>query len=476
MDVIDNPTLNRPLLISSFINKKELSKRIKNNSFVDHKVTPLIKNISFHEMDKWFFDHSGNLKHESGKFFVIQGMKIKDQVHKKLLYRPIINQPEHGILGLIMKEEDGAKYLLVQLKIEPGNVNFIQVSPTVQATESNYTQVHSGKSVPYLEYFTNSNNSKVIFKQLQSELGNKFYAKRNYNMIAELAEGYQIKLRPDFYWISLGEIFDLLRKPNLINMDLRSIISCFSFSNHNLDNKKYSDKLEDSERMMKWNIHGKMLLQSALNHKGAVNSLEHINAWLLDLKKKKRFEIEMISLNELLDKGWNKNNKRIFNHNYDEFEVNYLKIHIENREVNTWSQPIVVDHQVKLNGFIVKKINGLYHFLAQACEQYGYHDGVEIGPTVHNVSSYSSVAYMDFFQNAKNEKILYSQILSEEGGRFYHCQNQYMIIFIEDEIKIKNGFKWVTLYQLKEMLKNECFVNVEARTIISCVDFGVMDR
>src|SRR5690349_14894378 len=68
-------------------------------------------------------------------------------------YQPIINQPEVGILGILAKEFDGVPHFLMQAKVEPGNPRPLMLSPTVQATRSNYTQVHKGAQVKYLEYF-----------------------------------------------------------------------------------------------------------------------------------------------------------------------------------------------------------------------------------------------------------------------------------------------------------------------------------
>ena len=68
-------------------------------------------------------------------------------------------------------------YFLVQLKVEPGNINYIQLSPTIQATRSNFLAAHGGKSVPFLEYFRYGNKgekSKILVDQLQSEQGSRF--------------------------------------------------------------------------------------------------------------------------------------------------------------------------------------------------------------------------------------------------------------------------------------------------------------
>jgi oxidase EvaA len=48
--------------------------------------------------------------------------------------------------------------------MEPGNINKVQLSPTVQATESNYTRVHGGKAIKYLNFFKNKNQKKILVK------------------------------------------------------------------------------------------------------------------------------------------------------------------------------------------------------------------------------------------------------------------------------------------------------------------------
>ena len=84
--------------------------------------------------------------------------------------QPIIEQSEIGILGIITKKLNQKIYYLMQAKIEPGNINCVQISPTLQATKSNYLQVHNGKKPKYLSYFlmieknsllTNYNRNRV---------------------------------------------------------------------------------------------------------------------------------------------------------------------------------------------------------------------------------------------------------------------------------------------------------------------------
>ena len=48
---------------------------------------------------------------------------------------------------------DGRLYFLMQAKVEPGNVNKYQISPTIQATKSNFTRAHGGKTPLFFDYF-----------------------------------------------------------------------------------------------------------------------------------------------------------------------------------------------------------------------------------------------------------------------------------------------------------------------------------
>lgn len=187
------------------------------------------KMIHFNGFKRWYLDSGNNIRHESGKFFSIEGIKVKivnNNEKDKIWNQPIINQPEVGILGIICQNRYGILYFLLQAKIEPGNINKIQMSPTVQATRSNFTQVHGGKTPPYLEYFRDLKNKKIIVDQLQSEQGARFLKKRNRNIIIEIPHDHRIALLGNYCWLTLGQIKKLLQQKNIINMDTRTVLAC----------------------------------------------------------------------------------------------------------------------------------------------------------------------------------------------------------------------------------------------------------
>ena len=170
-----------------------------------------VKLIPFSEMTGWYVDEDGSLRHNSGRFFTIQGIHVETDYGTKHAWdQPIINQPEIGYLGILTKEINGTLYFLMQAKIEPGNVNCVQISPTLQATKSNYTQVHKGKKPAYLDYFVNVKPENVLLDQLQSEQGARFLRKRNRNIIIKVDE--DVEVLPDFRWMTLGQIKEFMHE------------------------------------------------------------------------------------------------------------------------------------------------------------------------------------------------------------------------------------------------------------------------
>ena len=135
-------------------------KQNNKNIFVDINKTSLSK------CQPWFIDDFGMICNQKKTFFQIFGIK-QYQDNYEIRQQPIIIQNEIGFLGIICKEINGVLHFLMQAKIEPGNINKIQLSPTIQATKSNFMQKHGGKEPAYLSYFTNVDKYDIIVDQIQ---------------------------------------------------------------------------------------------------------------------------------------------------------------------------------------------------------------------------------------------------------------------------------------------------------------------
>ncbi len=430
-----------------------------------------VRKISFNKMNSWSLNEDeGILRHVSGRFFSIQGIEVNTNWGNTPSWQqPIINQPEIGYLGIITKIFNNVLYFLLQAKIEPGNVNSVQLSPTLQATRSNYSQVHQGKKPLYLEYFQNAKKDQILLDQLQSEQGARFLKKRNRNMIIIVKE--DVPVYDDFVWLTLGQIKKLMTNNNLINMDTRTVISGISFDTL----ATVSLPMLLKEKMLKNSFENEMLL-SAIDKTNALHTFDEILNWLTALKCRYDLELKPVSLFKIND--WIVNDDFIGHVKNRYFRVIATEVEISNREVMKWSQPLVESLQQGITAFIVKKINGVFHFLVQAKLECGNFDILEMAPTVQCITdSYDhpfDVPFLSYVLNAQPEQFRYNTLQSEEGGRFYREQNRNIIIEADNyfPIEIPENYTWVTLNQLNTFLKFNNYLNIQARSLLSSIKFN----
>jgi oxidase EvaA len=440
----------------------------------------VVNEIPFSQFDQWrFSDGQASLVHQSGKFFQIEGIRVRTNFGvQKEWDQPIINQPEIGILGILTKVFNGTLYFLMQAKMEPGNVNILQLSPTVQATKSNFSRVHKGKLPSYLNYFIDSSKSEVLIDQLQTEQGGRFLRKRNRNIVIRVEE--DVEVLPDFCWLTLGEIKKLLEIDNFVNMDARSVISTIPLMDDelisavkNLDWEKRSDLSSNGINLSLFNLD---LIASICCDKGGYKTTDQIISWYTSQKVDYELSIETIPLSQLKD--WKISDNDIRNSERF-FSVIGVEVIAGTREVTAWTQPLIKDINFGLLGFLTKKINGILHFLVQAKVEPGNMDIIELSTTVScsNVNHFekngsSLPVFLEYFLNNKNVKVLYDTIQSEEGGRFYHLQNRNMIVELNEteNLELPENYIWMTLNQMLNFMKFSMF-NIEARSLVSSLNF-----
>jgi dTDP-4-dehydro-6-deoxy-alpha-D-glucopyranose 2,3-dehydratase len=396
--------------------------------------------IKLSNLVNWNFNKK-EITHKSGKFFKIVGLKVYTNFFKKNWEQPIIIQKEVGILGIIKNRD---KYLL-QAKVEPGNKNKIQISPTVQATKSNYNKVHKGKKVPYLEYFLRTNKKNIIN---QSEQGFRYLNKFNSNIIIQIKK--KINLLPGFYWFSRNELEFLIKKKGLLNMNAISIFSSFI-------KKSKFDKPYNSDAMIK-------------------------NFFF---KNDKKFFIKskIIPLSKI--NNWIYTKKNILHKNGKYFSVIGVKVSANKREVGQWCQPLIRSKKLAMAGFLLKKINNTTHYLCRYILKPGLKNST-ITCTVNTSDFATYKTNLDipneqkkiiskyFFNKKKNvNKTIYDNIISDEGGRFYHCEVRNIAIMLEKkhDNKFPNNYIWVSQNQMINYIKNKK-VDIEGRLLFGCININ----
>jgi oxidase EvaA len=425
-----------------------------------------VNQIPFAKSEQWFFDKDdGSLRHYTGKFFSIEGISVSTTFGSINSWNQIIiNQPEIGILGIISKIIGDVRHFLMQAKMEPGNINILQLSPTLQATRSNYKQIHKGKVPTYLEYFVDYPDSMVIVDQLQTEQGSRFLKKRNRNIIIEVSG--DIKVEEDYYWLTLWQIKQLMKVDNLVNMDSRSVIACMPYINE-------VENIALSSLEGEFNYKDFRFIHSLFDTDNSCCNIDQIIGWLARLKADHDLIISSISINNLAD--WEITTEEIRHKTENRFSAILVDVKAGNREVTSWNQPLIKETQIGLIGYLIKNINGVDHFVVQAKMEPGNIDKFELAPTVsfsnyeQRVASGYKAHFTEYFMSDKSVNIIFDSLQSEEGGRFYHFQNRNMIVETNDELSLPENYNFMTLNQILTLSKLGLF-NIESRSLLSAID------
>lgn len=384
-------------------------------------------------MKDWFYNSKNHsIMHRNNSFFEIVNLKrtikSKNLSVQSVSNQIVIHQFGIGILGLVTRKNYQNTYVLLQCKFEPGNINGIQLSPSIQATESNLDRSHKGKS-PLLSNLFNEpkNNPKVKHLSLQTEMNEILYKKVNQNIILELSENDELNLdNENFAWVNIELIKNLYKIPNLINMSLRSLIPA---------------------------LHYKYLYKYKKDSISKITS-EYFTR-NLKLITKMRNSISLTYDSETLDLS------KLYTSNY---RIKFIKVFSNTREKLEWDQPIISSsNRIKYQLVIFNEKDP--QFLVRLKLPFAPYNNYELTTTMD--SNYSKYKLNEMLNSSP--KRIFNNIFSDEGGRFDMIQSEYEILEIKslDDIKYDtNEFMWVNLKNLYELNNLGGYIDVQLRTLL----------
>lgn len=400
-----------------------------------------------------YIENEGIIANPQRSFFTISGLE-SDKIQQ-----PILIQNEIGYLGILCKKIDGILHLLMQAKIEPGNVNKVQISPTIQATKSNFTQKHGGKRPAYLEYFLEANKHEIVVDQIHSEQSSRFIGKRNRNIIIVVDEDVEVEVLPNYRWMTLGQIKQLMKYDNLVNMDTRTVISCIPF--HLALPEAALPFFQDIA------LYNSTYLGDGINHLPEI--YHQINNYRMFNDKK----LQLIPLHSMSDWEW-QDGEFVCKNGYH-FKIVFCDISIEGREVKHWAQPLFEAVGMAIFGLICCEVDGILRFIVKCKKEIGNFDGPELGPTLQLEADEQPTDEIErFFMSCYKQKcgVTHDVILSEEGGRFYHEQNRNIILrlAVEDIPPLPKGYFMVDYKTLNNLVQINNTLNIQLRNLMSLLE------
>ena len=220
-------------------------------------------------------------------------------------------------------------------------------------------------------------------------------------------------------------------------------------------------------------------MTQSLKDDNQLYKLDHIIDWFTKKREQSDMTVEEVGINEL--EKWSVSNQtgNIAHETGGFFEIIGVRAtNTFDREVGKkgWTQPMIGKNPGGILGLLMKKINGIPHYLLQAKAEPGNIGKLQLSPTLQATTSNLLKAhgghkpkFAEYFDGPKTAKIIYSKWQSEDGGRFHLKSNYNMIVEVDEneEVDVPDYFIWVTLFQIKQLLKIENFVSPHVRGIIS---------
>ncbi|WP_334555869.1 NDP-hexose 2,3-dehydratase family protein [Streptomyces sp. B21-106] len=197
-------------------------------------------------------------------------------------------------------------------------------------------------------------------------------------------------------------------------------------------------------------------------------------SWFTGLRADCRLEAGRLPLGAL--PGWHRDDKEISRDDGRYFRVVAADVRAGSREVASWSQPLVEPVGRGLSAFLVREFDGVLHVLVRAATEGGFLDGVELAPTVQCMSEgeleEETSPFLGLIPVQGSPRIRYDALHAEEGGRFLNAVSRYVVA--ETDAAATDapppGHAWATVSQLTALLRHSQYVNVQARTLVACLN------
>jgi len=404
-------------------------KTIENNQF---ECEP----IPFSESAEWYFDN-GKLKHRTNGFFALAGIAAGPEI-------------------------------LLQGRVEPGNIGGMQLAPTVQSTETNYQQIHGGKPTPMIGWFLKDDLSGIVYDELQSEEATRYYGKYNRNLVVQIDSDIEVDEKENFRWFSMDQIRSFVITDNILNTDARSVISCMNWD------LLVEEKLPFAGHPV--GSFGTALQGSYVaTEDNSICSASNLFFWLTKLRVQCGLRVQIKRIDNIYNWVVEKDCIRELE-NQCGFEARQYFVKATGREVPCWDQPLINSHGIGRLTLVCQEKNNMLHFLIKASHEIGFLEGVQISPSISKppgeaVYSEDKVGrlLLNIIDSNKDVKYIQRYRQSEEGGRFFQDENDYGVVLLDPAIVIPESdyYRWTTLSQLRELVKIPGILSIEMRCAMS---------
>ncbi|MEM6693972.1 MAG: NDP-hexose 2,3-dehydratase family protein [Pseudomonadota bacterium] len=399
-----------------------------------------IERISLKDQSDWTITQ-GALKHRSGGFFYVVGMRRGTPAIERLM----LYQPQSAFNGLVSRCSSGShRQFLVQARAEPGNVGAVQYGPTVQSTPANYMRLHGGAATSHIDMFLGFDDDiRVIDETTQLDLGERYFAKTKRVVLAEDLSDRPAQL--PFVWVSSDAVAAAAGESYLLNTDLRSAFALSTWS-ATTDTAELTPSDEAVRRSL-----------------AAPPRADVFSQVFTRIEKAPQAPAEFVPLADLAN--WEiRDDGLTEKHPEQGISVGFFDVTANLREKSSWQQPLI---ECANSGEVVlacRVVQGSVEVFVQVGHEYGI---LGHGPLLPSWLRYPGEAKTPpgWVQRAG---VLLETNESDEGGRFYKNASSYSLVEVESHADLdEETGVWVTVSELKRLLAVSSLCAIQLRVIAS---------
>ena len=399
-------------------------------------------------LSEWGFDDSGILRHASGGFFSLASVNRQGSTDHT---QPIILQPEIGILGFAFRRNVTGTELLLQAKSEPGNVGLTQIAPTVQATLSNYRQRHGGKATPLLAHFEDPQHA--ITNIAQSEQGTRFLGKYNRNVLVQVANDLEAP-DPRYRWSFAADVFALVDCDFSMNTDARSVLVCSDWA-HLVADTPFADSAQSNQfaRALRDSYQSDGACDEAVRKLGRCRAV-------------RTHAVTIAGMRQATE--WVRTDQGFADQSKQHFDVVLVDVEARDREVSRWQQPLLANCTASTVVLCCQMRRNELQFFLRISDEIGFRERCQWGPSANSQVDSPSHPLLD--PGFWSQGHVHAEVRqSDEGGRFFQSVVRYVLIEMpfDTELPLNDESCWVTLGQIKKMLRRSGHTNNELRSVLS---------
>lgn len=213
--------------------------------------------------------------------------------------------------------------------------------------------------------------------------------------------------------------------------------------------------------------------------------LESVRSWFVSQRASNPMRVTKIRFDEC--RGWHTDEETgyVVHDSGEFFAVEAIEVTMSaSREVGAggWCQPVLtqVGDDGGVLGLLRTRVNGAPHYLVQAKAEPGNYRLVSLSPAVQATFSNLKRAhggslpiFASYFYPEPDPAgtVIARAWLSEDGGRLFNKRNLGIVLDIEDgaSLDLRDDFRWVSMWQVKQLFSEDAWVNPHLFRLISMV-------